>query len=224
MSILIFGENGFVASNLILALKKKKIRYQSFSKEKINFLKKVNLKTKKNLKKIRKINSIILISAIAPAKNLDMLLKNIMILKNAIDVIKELKFKQLIYLSSDAVYSDSMKPIREISNRDPNNFHGQMHNIRENLLKLYFEKKLCILRPSLLYGFNDTHNGYGPNRFIRELRKKKTINLFGGGEEKRDHVLVDDLIKVIILCLKKKTKGVFNISSGQLISFCEIAT
>ena len=40
-------------------------------------------------------------------------------------------------------------------------------------LKYFFEDKLCILRPSLLYGFDDTHNGYGPNKFYRDIKDKK---------------------------------------------------
>ena len=129
-------------------------------------------------------------------------------LKNALEIIKNIEFNQLIYISSDAVYSDSIKPLKENSERLPSNFHGQMHNIREEILKLYFPKKLCILRPSLLYVYNDTHNGYGPNRFFRDLRKYKILNLFGNGEEKRDHVLIDDLIECIIFSIKNKTKGI----------------
>ena len=38
--------------------------------------------------------------------------------------------------------------------------------MRENILKL-LNIKLCIVRPTLVYGANDPHNGYGPNKFIR---------------------------------------------------------
>ena len=223
MSVLVFGEKGFVASNLILKFKKKKIKFESISQRKINLLKKISLNKKKKFSNLKKINSIIFISAIAPAKNLDILNKNIIILQNALDLIKDLKFNQLIYISSDAVYSDSMRPLKENSERLPKNFHGQMHNIREEILKLYFSEKICILRPSLLYGYNDTHNGYGPNKFFRELKKKRILNLFGNGEEKRDHVLIDDLIDIISLCIKNNTRGTFNVSSGNLISFYKIA-
>ena len=58
--------------------------------------------------------------------------------------------------------------------------------------------------------------------FLENL-KKKNLNLFGNGEEKRDHVLIDDLINCILLCIKHNTKGIFNVSSGNLISFYKIA-
>ena len=30
---------------------------------------------------------------------------------------------------------------------------------------------LCFLRPTLIYGSKDPHNGYGPNRFMRQAKK-----------------------------------------------------
>ena len=47
-----------------------------------------------------------------------------------------------------------------------------MHLMRENMLKL-LDVKLCIVRPTLIYGTNDPHNGYGPNQFIRLAQSKK---------------------------------------------------
>jgi len=38
-----------------------------------------------------------------------------------------------------------------------------MHLTREMILKNKFNKILCILRPTLIYGPGDSHNGYGPN-------------------------------------------------------------
>ena len=68
-----------------------------------------------------------------------------------------------------------------------------MHLTREAILKDNFNKILCILRPTLIYGPGDTHNGYGPNRFINLALKNKSIPIFGNGEEKRDHIFVEDV-------------------------------
>ena len=35
----------------------------------------------------------------------------------------------------------------------------------EIFLKINFPKKVSIFRPTLVYGANDPHNGYGPNKF-----------------------------------------------------------
>ena len=69
-----------------------------------------------------------------------------------------------------------------------------------------------ILRPTLIYGLEDTHNGYGPNQFLKKVKQKKVIKLFGKGEERRDHVFIDDVTKIIFECIKKKRCWYFKCS------------
>ena len=97
-----------------------------------------------------------------------------------------------------------------------------MHLYRENILKIYF-KNITILRPTLIFGSNDPHNGYGPNSFIRNAQKGKNIKLFGKGEEIRDHVYIDDVVKIITIVIKKNFYTDFNIVSSKEVSFYEIA-
>ena len=223
MSFVILGSHGFVAQSLKNFLISKNKKNLAISKNQINFLKKnSSLKLKKIL--IKKKNcTLVITSSIAPAKNLDDYLSNIKIIGNIIKGINVKNIKKLIYISSDAVYSDTKKKITEISYTEPTSMHGMMHLHRENLLKNSFYKKLLILRPTLLYGKNDTHNSYGPNQFMRNLLQKKTISLFGKGEEKRDHVYIDDLIKIIYMSSQKKIIGILNIVSSEIISFYTLA-
>ena len=89
------------------------------------------------------------------------------------------KVKKLIYLSSDAVYSDTRKFINEKSDTNPISLHGLMHLTREKMLsKVIQTKNLCIIRPTLIFGKEDPHNGYGPNKFFREINSFGKINLF----------------------------------------------
>ena len=108
--IVIFGKKGFVANSLIKKLKIKKILFKSFSK------KKINLENKSSIKKIKREvgqNSIVIfISAIAPCKNIHQFRQNKKMAINFIQAIKKINIFQLIYLSSDAVYSDTKKKIR----------------------------------------------------------------------------------------------------------------
>src|SRR5256885_1405531 len=73
---------------------------------------------------------------------------------------------------------------------------------------------LAILRPTLLYGAEDPHNGYGPNRFRRLANAGADITLFGEGEERRDHVLIDDLAEIVLRVLKRRSTGTLNIATG----------
>jgi nucleoside-diphosphate-sugar epimerase len=97
-----------------------------------------------------------------------------------------------------------------------------MHLMRENILKL-LDIKLCIVRPTLVYGCNDTHNGYGPNQFTRLAQSKKNISLFGKGEERRDHIHVNDVGNAIYFLVNKKYVGTINLVTGRVNSFFKIA-
>ena len=69
------------------------------------------------------------------------------------------------------------------------------------LYKLYFSKG------TLVYGFLDPHNGYGPNLFVRKSKFENQIKLFGNGEELRDHIdirLVSDKNQQLAFNIKYK--------------------
>ena len=138
-------------------------------------------------------------------------------------IVNNKKVKNFIYISSDAVYTDTKKKINENSKCLPGSLHGLMHLVREKIFTEIFGKTILILRPTLLFGSKDTHNGYGPNMFTRLAKKNKTIKLYGKGEERRDHLFIDDLIRIIFEAILKNKKGIFNISTGKVLSFFEIA-
>ena len=61
-----------------------------------------------------------------------------------------------------------------------------------------------ILRPTLIYGLEDTHNGYGPNQFLKKSKAKESNKIIWKREERRDHVFIDDVTKIIFECIKKR--------------------
>ena len=220
--VVIFGSKGFVASSLKNYLIKKKINTLSLSKKEINLLKKNSIK--KLTKIIKSEDTIVFISAIVPVKNTDMFFDNIAICKNFAELILVKQVKHIIYISSDAVYLDTLDLIDENYHTDPSSLHGLMHLVREKILLNIAKNNLCILRPTLIYGEKDPHNGYGPNQFIRGAMKNFSIELFGKGEEKRDHVWINDVTEIIYRCLIHTSIGKLNIVTGKVISFFEIAT
>ena len=219
--VVILGANSFIAKSAIKHLRKEKVKIIKVSRKLIDFH---NKNSVKKLKIIVKQNDIVFLSAAkAPVKNISMLNYNMTIIANIVESLKNINLKQFIYLSSDAVYKDSLKLINENSICEPDSLHGLMHLAREKYLKSIYSDKICIVRPTLVYGLNDPHNGYGPNMFLRKAQKKQNIELFGKGEEKRDHVYVDDVGKIITFLITNNLKGVFNITSGSLLSFKQIA-
>ena len=79
------------------------------------------------------------------------------------------------------------------------------------------------MESNLVYGLNDPHNGYGPNRFRRSACDGKSIILFGNGEEMRDHVDVEDVAELICRIVLFRSTGTINAVSGDVVSFFELA-
>ena len=118
----------------------------------------------------------VVISAEAPCKDAAMLERNIRMMRAVTDALAEAQPAHLIYVSSDAVYADSMEPLSETSCAEPGSLHGVMHLARELMLKDAMKGPLATLRPTLIYGAADPHNGYGPNRFRRLAADGQTID------------------------------------------------
>jgi UDP-glucose 4-epimerase len=168
-------------------------------------------------------DTFVVISAEAPCKDAAMLERNIRMMRGVVDALARVQPAHLIYVSSDAVYADSMSPLSETSCAQPGSLHGAMHLAREIMLTDAMEGPLAILRPTLIYGAADPHNGYGPNRFRRLAAEGKDIVLFGEGEERRDHVDVRDVAELIRLIAAHRSQGVLNAATGVVTSFREIA-
>ena len=106
----------------------------------------------------------------------------------------------------------------------PDNMHGMMHVARETMLCASFpDMPTACLRPTLVYGAGDPHNGYGPNRFRRLAQAGEAITLFGEGEERRDHVSVDDVAELGAQMVMHRSSGALNAATGTVISFMDSA-
>jgi nucleoside-diphosphate-sugar epimerase len=162
-------------------------------------------------------------SAKAPVRDLAMLQDNLTMARAVCTALKQIPVAHVIYLSSDAVYRDSADPLTELSCAEPGSLHGVMHLTREIALRSDYAGPLAILRSTLVYGLDDPHNGYGPNRFRRLAAEGKEITLFGEGEERRDHVDVEDVAELVTRIMLHQSEGVINAASGDVASFRELA-
>ncbi len=168
-------------------------------------------------------DAVVVISARAPCKDAGMLVDNVRMMECVCLALAPASVSHVVYISSDAVYRDSSAPLTEESCAEPSSLHGAMHLVREVMLRSALTAPLAILRPTLLYGAADPHNGYGPNRFRRLAAAGQDIVLFGEGEEQRDHVLIDDVAEIIRRVLMHRSRGVLNVATGSVHSFRDIA-
>ena len=190
----------------------------------------VNLLELTSVEKLRGIvhegDALVFASALTPDKGKDAhtQMKNLAMGEHVAAVVESMKFSHVVYISSDAVYADDANPVRETSCASPTTLYGLMHLMRERMILVAATKTpVMILRPCAMYGAGDTHNSYGPNRFLRTALKDRRIQLFGQGEEQRDHLHVEDCAKLIELCLQQRRAGLLNIATGQAVSFMEVA-
>ncbi len=169
-------------------------------------------------------DSVVAVSAIAPVKNLDMLRDNLEIIDTLAKAIQKASPAHVLNIGSDAIYADSREPLTEESCAEPGSLHGIMHLTRELVLgEAAGGAPFATLRPTLIYGAADPHNGYGPNRFRRLAEAGEDIVLFGEGEERRDHVWVEDVAELAVRMLMRQSKGTLNAATGTVISFRDAA-
>ena len=172
-------------------------------------------------------STVVLTSTITPDKGKDasVTFKNILIGENVFTALEAVGVQQFVYVSSDAVYSD-YDLISESTPCDPSTLYGSGHIFKEKLFGEQAARKgwpLTIVRPVAVFGPGDTHNSYGPNRFLRSAIKSKEITLFGEGEEMRDHIYIEDLCELFSRTIADYWVGILNGASGKAHSFMSIA-
>jgi UDP-glucose 4-epimerase len=168
-------------------------------------------------------DAVVAAAAKAPCKDVSMMVDNMIMAKAMIDGIGKVAISHVVNISSDAVYADGPLPLIEASPTAPTSMHGAMHLAREIAFTTEIKAPVAMLRPTLIYGPADPHNGYGPNRFRRLAEANEEIALFGEGEERRDHVFIGDVADIAVRVLMRRSQGAINIATGTVHSFRSIA-
>jgi nucleoside-diphosphate-sugar epimerase len=177
---------------------------------------------------LRPNDAVVFAAALTPDRGRDVrtLMRNLTMAEHVVAAIAAVPCSHLVYISSDAVYADGLTPVRESSPAEPGSLYGQMHLTREKIVAEASRAAGCpylVLRPCALYGPGDTHNSYGPNRFVRTALTDGTVRLFGDGDETRDHLHVADFVRLLGLALGHRTDGVLNVATGRSVSFNTVA-
>ena len=219
--VVIIGAGGFVGGAIGDRLAADKVPMLALTRNELDLLKPEASATLQ--RSLRADDGVVFVSALAPTRNNAMLIDNLRMAETVCTALAVQSAAHLVYISSDAVYSDDANPVTERSCQQPSSLRGAMHLAREIMLRTTLKLPLAILRPTLIYGAKDPHNGYGPNRFRRLAAKGEAITLFGEGEEKRDHVHIDDVAALVSAVLQHRSTGTLNIATGRSASFREIA-
>ncbi|MFT6053293.1 MAG: UDP-glucose 4-epimerase [Roseivirga sp.] len=146
-------------------------------------------------------------------------------LMNTISLLKILPdtgVRKLVYFSSGGtVYGEpKMALVKEDHPREPIGSYGIVKCAIEDYIRFYASKNTfnyLIVRPS---------NPYGPGQISYGLQgvipmifdamiNNKVFQLWGGGDEVRDYIYIEDLIDAVKRLIDTNCTGIYNIGSGQ---------
>ena len=219
--VVVIGAGGFVGSAIVRALKARDVAVLPLGRDTVDLL--ADGAAERLAGILLPTDCVVAVSAIAPVKNLAMLRDNLTMIQAMAEAFTAVPPAHLLNIGSDAVFADEPVPLNEATPKAPFSLHGAMHLAREIAFS-DIPTRLATLRPTLIYGADDPHNGYGPNRFRRLAADGQPIVLFGEGEERRDHVLVDDVAELAAGMVLHRSAGSLNAATGQVWSFREIAS
>jgi UDP-glucose 4-epimerase len=153
--------------------------------------------------------------------------ENTQIALNVGELMKARKFQKCVYFSSASVYGDAHTnlAIDEGATISPTSCYGAAKASGEMILEAAAQTSgvaLAILRPCRIYGPGDVRANYGPSRIIRSIVERGCVELYGDGEEMRDHVFVDDAARIAAWFVMNSASGVYNLASGVSHSYMQI--
>lgn len=131
--------------------------------------------------------------------------------------------RQCVYLSTASVYGDATSDlaVHEGSVPAPTSYYGVAKLTGEHLLRRT-GTTLTIVRPCRIYGPGDAAARYGPSAFARAVAAGRPVRLYGDGKELRDHVYVDDAVRVVARLIAGGVAGTYNLATGQSHAYQEI--
>lgn len=154
---------------------------------------------------------------------------HIAILARVAQLLSQVAVRKCLYMSTTSVYGDhaTNEAITEETLTDPTTQYAMAKLAGELLIRQAAEisgTPTAVLRSCRFYGPGDPHVGaYGPARFIKSALEHQRIELFGNGEERRDYLFVDDVVRIVRRFAENAEIGVYNLVSGQGCSFAALA-
>ncbi len=245
--ILVNGVSGFIGSNLVKELLNKDAKIYSIDnfsyidsnlvKKKLDFLNKIvlvegDVSKKETWEKVPK--DIEYIFHFAAPSSITLFKRNpekcyyetVLGLYNALEFAKNNDVKKVIYPSSGSNYAGNEMPHKENIYLKPRNLYAASKIACEGLAESYsnFVKSVGLR----------IFAGYGPGEewkkdfgsvlylFIKDYMNGKAPEVWGDGNQTRDFIYIDDIVKMIIKSAEIDYTGRVNVGTGKSASFREL--
>jgi dTDP-glucose 4,6-dehydratase len=138
----------------------------------------------------------------------------------------ENKTKKIIHISSDEIYGEKLSgKCNEQQKIEPTNPYSASKAAAEifiNSYKYSYKKEIITVRGNNIYGIRQYPEKLIP-RCIISLLKNRKIPIHGDGKNERFYLSVQDFARAIILLIKKKNNGIYNIGSNESYTNIELA-
>lgn len=235
MNIALTGGSGFLGKHLIEVLLREghnvtvlvrdEIKDSRINSIKLDLLQEPSEEIKSKLKDV---DAVIHLAATMPSKlseGEDIVVQNKIAAKNALSLVDSTKL--FILASSVDVYPYLDVVVDENTSLNPISAYGRSKMEAEEVClqwsKRHPETALTILRFSHLYGPADTNHKMIDTLMRNALFGKKSV-IYGDGNDKRTYLFMEDAAKAILLCLKNKKSGIFNVGGNNFYSIKEVIT
>jgi nucleoside-diphosphate-sugar epimerase len=148
---------------------------------------------------------------------------------NIMECARKWNVPHVIFASTSAIYENNKEKIfTENLEVNPRLWYSLSKKMAEEVCKSYrinYSMNITTLRFFNVFGpRQDIHRKNPPllNYLVREIKQGKQPVLHSTGEQARDYIHVDDVVKLIDLCLGKKPDDTFNVCTGSLLSVNQI--
>ncbi len=245
MTLVVFGGTGFVGSSIIKKqINKEKIFSISSNKVRMYDSKSIkllqNTQFKSYLKKEKKFDAIFCASTRYDPKKystdpLGVFKNNINSIIKFLKILDKKNIRKVLLISSYAVYGKKNNKNKESSKILIENFSNKEFYyalakfIQENLLGNFCKAKKInynIIRLPSLYGPGSTlkmkNSHVIPSFIMQVLNKKKSMKVYGNGNEKREFVYIFDLIKILMKLRNNNVNGIINVGTNKFVSIKNI--
>ena len=149
---------------------------------------------------------------------------------NVLDFARRFNVPHVIFASTSAIYENNdVDVFTEDLEVNPRLYYSLSKKMSEELIHSYRENyglNATILRFFNVFGPDGDQTRPNPPLLqfvVRELNKGIAPVLSGDGEQVRDFIWVNDVVRMLELCMEKQPNDVFNVCTGVTVSVNQIA-